>query len=296
MSDILLKTGTGEVEIIDFIVNERHYAINVLKVREIVNIQDITPLPQTSEEILGLTNIRGEVNTVVDLRMVLQKERTANYKGSLGLLCEFNETKVVFLVDRVNGIKRILWSDIKSMEQQDSTGVSIGTILDENNIIMMLDFESIIIAAHLCKNYLEEDRQKKRKNSNTYIVVVDDSHAIREMIKCTLEDAGFGHVRVFQNGQEAKDYLFELKRNYGKDFDQYIHLLITDIEMPVLDGYTLTKAVKEDPILNNLKVVLFSSLITPELMHKGEAVGADVQISKPSMKHLVEVIEDLLEG
>jgi two-component system chemotaxis response regulator CheV len=182
------------------------------------------------------------------------------------------------------------------MEQRDGTGVSVGTILSQGHIIVMLDFESIIVAAKLCHNYMEDKEIMKTANKNLRMVIAEDSTAIREMIKCTLEDAGYKHIKAFPNGQEAKDYIFELKRTFGKEFDQHIDLLITDIEMPVLDGYTLTKSIKEDPVLNTLKVMLFSSLITPELLHKGKVVGADVQISKPSMKNLVDEIENLMSG
>lgn len=298
MSEILLKAGTGEVEIIEFVVDNQYYAINVLKVKGIVQIDSITPLPQMTGAIAGLANVRGEMNIVIDLRKVLYRKRTEDYTKSLGLLCEFNETVIVFLVDKVEGIKRILWEDIKQTSQVQEDTLCIGSILDNEKIIIMLDFESITIASHIGRGYetqIEALEKGQVREKSQHIVIVEDSRAIGEMIKCSLTEAGYNNIELFHNGQDAKEYIFGLKSQLGDRFREKIDLLITDIEMPVLDGYTLTKYIKEDELLKSLKVIIFSSLITEELRHKGEAVGADVQISKPSMKELVMVVDKLIE-
>lgn len=296
MSEILLKAGTGELEIIEFMVDSKYYAINVLKVKGIVQIDNITPLPQMTGAVAGLTNIRGDMNTVIDLRQVLHKKSTADYTKSLGLLCEFNETIIVFLVDRVEGIKRIMWEDIKQTNQVQEDTLSIGSILDNEKIIIMLDFESITIASHVGQGYeVRTETLGEVVEKTQPIIVAEDSKAIGEMVKCALVEAGYRNVTLFHNGQEAKDYIFELKARWGERFKEKASLLITDIEMPMLDGYTLTKSIKEDEVLKSLKVIIFSSLITAELRHKGETVGADLQISKPSMKGLIKVVDQLVE-
>lgn len=298
MSEILLQTGTGEVEIVQFIVSGKHYAINVLKVKGIVPIEDVTPIPKSGDEIAGIANIRGEMNTVIDLRVVLHGEKTQDYTKVLGLLCEFNESVVVFLVDKVEGIKRIKWGEIKQNNELKDDTLSIGNILSEDTIIVLLDFESIAIAARIGRGYEREQQlisEEKKQERHERIVLAEDSRAIREMLKCALTEAGYKHLKLFSNGQEAYEYMMSLKDKQGEKVREKIDLIITDIEMPLLDGYTLTKYIKEDELLKTIPVVIFSSLITEEMQHRGQSVGADIQISKPSMKELVETINKLLK-
>lgn len=298
MSGILLETGTGELEVVEFMINNQYYAINVLKVKEIIQIAEITPLPQMTEEILGLSNIRGEMNIVVDLDRVLHKRNIGDYKNSLGLLCEFNETKVIFLVEKVEGIRRILWKDINQASHIQEDSLSIGSILIDETIIILLDFESIVLGLGMGNGYEKQTevlKDRKGKERQEHIVLVEDSKAIGEILKCALIEAGYKNIKVFSNGKEAQDYIFGLRNQLGENFKEEIDLLITDIEMPILDGYTLTKSIKEDQILKELPVIIFSSLITEELKYKGKEVGADMQISKPSMKKLVEKISEFFD-
>ena len=133
-----------------------------------------------------------------------------------------------------------------------------------------------------------------KDRSNIKLVLADDSALIRRLLKDTLTKAGFTNLRIFDDGQQALDYLTDLKEGKGKDFKEDAHLLITDIEMPQLDGLTLTRKVKEDPILHTLPVIIFSSLITQELRHKGESVKADAQLSKPEVEELVGTVDKLI--
>ncbi|OON98742.1 MAG: hypothetical protein ATN35_03780 [Epulopiscium sp. Nele67-Bin004] len=290
MSEILLNAGTGEVEVVEFIVNNKHYAINVLKIKGIVTIDEVTPLPNATEEVAGLTNIRGDMDVVIDLSYALHGKRTEDYKSNLGLLCEFNETKVVFLVDQVEGIRRISWNDIKQTNNVRQDTMSIGSLMIDGTIIILLDFESITIKAGIGNFYDGSGNTGSAIQRSQKIVLAEDSKAIRAMIKCVLEEAGYSNLKLFENGKEAKDYLFGIKEMHGHKFRQEVDLVITDIEMPILDGYSLTRSIKEDSTLKELPVIIFSSLITEELQHKGEEIGADAQLSKPSMKELVKLV------
>lgn len=299
MSDILLETGTGEVEILEFIVNKQYYAINVLKVKGIIQLEKIVPIPQASEEIMGITNIRGSMNIVIDLQKVLHDKKTENVSDKLGLLCEFNGTIVVFLVDKVKGILKVIWEEIEQTTQANQDVLMIGSILREDRIIILLDFEVITMNAQLGQGDGKQSEligRSSKKQKEAKLVLVEDSRAIREMLRCSLQEVGYVNVKALANGKEAYDYILSLKDKLGKAFTDEIDLLITDIEMPMLDGYTLTRKIKEDETLNVLPVIIFSSLISKELMHKGEAVGADMQISKPSVKELVEVVDKMMNG
>ncbi len=293
---ILLESGTGEVEILEFTVKGEHYAINVVKVKEILHIDNIAKVPNAHPAVPGISLIRGEVITVIDMRQVLENEKNENVSKSMTLVCEFNQMKVAFAIDEVLGITRIGWNDIKKPSSITSSSLVIGNISLNERLLMLLDFEKIVmdispssgITTDRIKDIAEKDRTGYR------LVLADDSPMIRTVLKDTLETAGFRNMRFYDDGQQALDYLMNLVEEKGEDFKNEIDLLITDIEMPQLDGHTLTRRVKEHKLLKKLPVIIFSSLITGDLKHKGESVGADAQMSKPEVDRLVALIDSLL--
>lgn len=296
-NDILLESGTGEVEIIEFVVDNTHYAINVVKVREIIDMpkSGITKLPNPNKEIAGLILCRNEILTLVDLKYILCGSKAS--KTNKVIICEFNNIKVAFNIDEILGVHRIKWSDIRKPDDLSAASLSVGNILLNDKVILMLDFEKIV--TDICPSCgISEDRLVSvdyKDRSGFQLVLADDSALIRQLLKDTLTKAGFNKLRVFDDGQQAYDYLFSLKEKKGDKFIEDAQMLITDIEMPQMDGLTLTRKIKEDDILKKLPVVIFSSLITDELRHKGESVGADAQLSKPQVEELVDKIDNLLE-
>lgn len=160
----------------------------------------------------------------------------------------------------------------------------------------MLDFEKIVTDISP-KSGISEDRLvsvEYKDRSDLKLVLADDSPLIRKLLKETLTKAGFTNMKIFDDGEQALDYLEGLKKDLGKSFVKEVQLLITDIEMPQMDGLTLTRKVKEDEVLKRLPVIIFSSLITDDLRHKGESVGADAQLSKPEIEELIGVVDQLL--
>lgn len=295
-SEILLESGTGELEIIEFMVDGNKYAINVVKVKEVIPMPDkLTELPDTSEEIAGLILCRDEILSLVDLKHVLTKRKTKKI-GNNVIVCEFNKIKVAFNIDDVIGVHRIKWEDIRKPDELVESSLAVGNILINGEVILMLDFEKIV--TDICPSSgISEDRLvsvEYKDRSNIKLVLADDSSLIRRLLNDTLTKAGFKNLRVFDDGKQAYDYLTELADKKGKDFIEEAQMLITDIEMPQMDGLTLTRKVKEDKILNSLPVIIFSSLITDELRHKGESVKADAQLSKPEIEELIGVIDKLL--
>ena len=125
------------------------------------------------------------------------------------------------------------------------------------------------------------------------VVVAEDSILLQRMIGTALQKAGFTDVKIFNNGQEAWEYLSSIKDD--PDLYKKVNLLITDIEMPMMDGHRLTKLVKDDMRLKRIPVVIFSSLINEQMRVKGKEVGADEQLTKPEIGHLVEVLDTLLK-
>lgn len=294
---VLLDVGTGELEVIVFVVNQNRYCINVLKAREIIQLNEVRPAADSNNSILGITNVRDQVMTVIDLSYILDKKAITEVKGKMALVCEFNRKQMMFAVDSIEGIHRVKWSDITKPDSLLKGGLSVGNILTDKGILLMLDFEKIITDISKEENPYEKGKGEiilKAERATKKIYMADDSKTIRTLLKEVLTAAGYKDIHTFDNGKEALEALLQIKEKYGDEFKEEVDLLITDIEMPILDGHTVTRRIKEDPVLSSLPVIIFSSLITDDLYHKGEAVGANCQISKPSIHELVDAVDSLV--
>lgn len=291
-TNILLESGTGEVEVLEFIISEKHYAINVLKVKEVVESSKVTRLPETHPAIAGLILCRGEIITLIDLGYILDKEKNTNEKSKT-IICEFNKVKVAFKIDNIVAVHRIGWDKIMKPDDMSINSLVIGNILLDNNVLLLLDFEKIVTDISPSTG-ISEDRIVDvdfEDRPNVKIVLADDSALIRKLLKETLTKAGFKNMRFFDDGKQTLDYLEKLAKEKGVKFIEDVQILVTDIEMPQMDGHTLTRKIKENVILSRLPVIIFSSLITNDLRHKGEIVGANEQLSKPEINELVSIID-----
>ncbi|EHL16418.1 MAG: chemotaxis protein [Peptoanaerobacter stomatis] len=295
--EILLETGTGEAEILEFRVGDGDYAINVIKIKEILEVDNISPVPKANASVIGLTMVRGTIIPLVDMKFVLTGEHT-NKTRFTTLLCEFNQNQVAFCVDFVKGIQRVPWKNIQKPDAiiDDKSSLVIGNITFDNRIVMMLDFEKVVSDIAPATGINEERIEKiiKKDRSNLKVVLSDDSPLIRKVLFEALTKAGFSQLRFFNDGQQAWNYFEDLLERKGENFKDEVDILITDIEMPQMDGHTLTRKIKENPVLKTLPVVIFSSLITETLKHKGESVNADAQLSKPEIENLVDVVDKLV--
>lgn len=297
-NNILLESGTGELEVIEFIVNGNHYVINVVKVKEVIAMPSngLTTLPDPKPEIAGLILCRDEILTLVDLKYILSKKATKD-PGSKVIVCEFNKIKVSFSIDDIVGVHRIKWSEIRKPDDLSENSLAVGNILLNGKVLIMLDFEKIV--TDICPSVgISEDKLIEidyKDRSDIKVVLADDSALIRRLLKETLTKAGFRNLRIFDDGKQALNYLEGLVEKHGENFRRYAEILITDIEMPQLDGLTLTRKIKENEVLKKLPVIIFSSLITQELRHKGESVKADAQLSKPEVNELVDTVDKLLK-
>lgn len=295
---ILLESGTNELEIVEFGVGEGIFGINVIKVREIVNPLKITKLPNSHPCVEGLIQLRGQVIPVVDLAKVLGFASDKDPAFDKFIVAEFNQIKVAFHVHTVSRIHRISWGQIEKPTElaQNSLNTTIGIVKMEDRIILLLDFEKIVvdISPEAGINIEQVKGLGKRERSNKHIIVAEDSVMLRTLIKETLTEAGYANLHFYNDGFSAWGYLEELALEKKERFTEDVQLLITDIEMPKMDGHHLTKKIKGHSVLNVLPVVIFSSLITDDLRHKGEEVGADAQISKPEIANLVLTIDKLI--
>lgn len=294
-SNILLESGTGEVEILEFIINNKHYGINVVKVKEVLNTDNLTPIPQSHPAIAGLVLYRNEIIALVNLKHILEGNSDLSKKNTI-ILCEFNKSKVAFNIDSMVGIHRIGWNKITKPDILCSNSLVIGNITLNDKIIFLLDFEKIVTDINPKVGISEERIEgiKYKDRSHIKLLLADDSFLIRSLLKDTLTKAGFNNLKFADNGEEALDYLYNLAEEKKEKFVEEVHILITDIEMPKMDGLTLTRKIKEHKILKKLPIIIFSSLITDDLAHKGKSVGADAQISKPEIGNLVELIDGFI--
>lgn len=295
--EILLETGTGEAEVLEFRVGNGDYAINVIKIREILEVSNISPVPKSNPAVIGLTMVRGAIIPLIDMKYVLNGERTEKTKYTT-LLCEFNQNQVAFCVDFVKGIQRVPWKNLQKPDSiiDDKGALVIGTITFEDRIVMMLDFEKVVTDIAPATG-INEDRINniiKKDRSDLKVVLSDDSPLIRKVLLEALTQAGFTQLRFFNDGQQAWSYFEDLAQREGDNFKKEVDILITDVEMPQMDGHTLTRKIKEHTVLRKLPVIIFSSLITETLRHKGESVKADAQLSKPEVENLVSVVDKLV--
>jgi two-component system chemotaxis response regulator CheV len=291
-NNILLESGTGELEILEFVINDKFYAINVIKVKEVIESGKITKMPETHPGIDGLILCRGEIITLVDLKYILDKQKNTDIKSKT-IICEFNKLKVAFKIDNIVGVHRIGWDKITRPDDVSANSLVIGNILIDEKIILMLDFEKIVTDINPATGISEDKivNVEYKDRTNVKIALADDSALIRKLLRETLTKAGYTNLRIFDDGKQALDYLENIASTRGEGFKEEIQVLVTDIEMPQMDGHTLTRKIKEHSILRKLPVIIFSSLITGELRHKGESVGADEQLSKPEIDKLVTVLD-----
>ena len=142
-NNILLESGTGEVEILEFIINNKFYAINIIKVKEVIHTNNLTKLPESHPAIAGLTLYRDKIITLIDLKYILEKQHKDEIESTI-ILCEFNELEVAFSIDSIVGVHRIKWEEITKPHDISANSLVIGNIVLNNKIILMLDFEKII--------------------------------------------------------------------------------------------------------------------------------------------------------
>ena len=292
---ILLENGTNELEILEFVVDGNSYGINVAKIREIIQYSPVTPVPNAHPSVEGIFMPRDAMITAIDLRNCLQ--RGQSQPGGLFIIASFNKLDIAFHVDSVIGIHRVSWVDIIKPGATVTTaedGISTGIIKINGKLIIILDFEKIVtdINPETGLKVTEIDALGEREGTDVPILIAEDSSLLRKLIIDSLKKAGYDNIIKTENGEEAWQYITKCK-NAGT-LARDVHLLITDIEMPLMDGHRLTKLVKTDDATKDIPVIIFSSLVNDEMRRKGEELGADAQLSKPEIGNLVKVIDNLL--
>lgn len=294
---ILLENGTNELEVLEFIVDGNHYGINVAKVKEIIGYMTPTPIPNSHPSIEGVFMPRDRMITAIDLKNCLQRGQMES--GGLFIITNFNKLDIAFHVEQVTGIHRVTWKDIitpNATVSNTENGVASGIVKINDKLIVILDFEKIVtdISPETGLKVSEVAELGVRERNSVPILIAEDSPLLNKLIVDCLNKAGYTNITHTANGQEAYDYV--MAGVAAGNLEQRVKCLITDIEMPVMDGHRLLKLIKSDDNTKHIPVVIFSSLVNEEMRRKGEALGADKQLSKPEIGNLVHAIDELLNN
>ena len=267
-TNILLETGTNEFEVVEFVIEysqsisrryKQSFGINVAKVREIIRMPELTKMPNLPEVVYGVFRLRGDIYPAVDLCKFLYNQENKSADNKM-VIAEFNKLKVGFIVNDVKRIHRISWTQIVSpdtMQEFDdgSQGACIiGLVKMESNNVLMLDVEKIV--ADIDPTSAIDDTQIQKFEGKPIAVTAEDSAIIRKMISDKLNLAGF-KIDSYKDGAACWNRLKEIAGEVEKGalIESLCQVIISDIEMPEMDGYTLTKNIKTHPILNQLPVV-----------------------------------------
>lgn len=293
---ILLENGTNELEILEFTLGSNSYGINVAKIREIITYQAVTPVPNSHPSIEGIFMPRDIMITAIDLKNCLG--RGVSEPSGLFILTNFNKLDLAFHVDSVQGIHRVSWRDIIKPDATISTtdeSVSTGIIKQDGKLIIILDFEKIVtdINPETGLKVSEIIELGERKRSNVPILIAEDSPLLNKLIVDCLKKAGYDNLIHTENGQRAYDVITQCKADGS--LRDHVRLIVTDIEMPEMDGHRLTKLVKTDETTADIPIIIFSSLVNEDMKRKGEELGADAQLSKPEIGNLVKIVDRLVD-
>ncbi len=295
-TNILLESGTNELEVLEFTLGDNHYGINVAKIREILVYQPVTPVPNSHPSVEGIFMPRDVMMTVINLKQCLGMEQEEKDKG-LFIITNFNKLNIAFHVDAVLGIHRVSWESIIKPDSTiniEENSASTGVIKMDDKLIIILDFEQIVtnISPETGLKVSDLD-DMDRERCESPILIAEDSPLLSRLITDCLKKSGYTNLIITMNGQEAWEKLTEYKKE-GMVREK-VHCIITDIEMPLMDGHRLTKLVKEDDIMKKIPLIIFSSLVNEEMRRKGERLGADAQLTKPEIGNLVAAIDRLID-
>lgn len=297
-TNILLESGTNELEILEFRVGDNYYGINVAKIKEILTYKKPTPIPNSHPSIEGIFMPRDTIISIINLAKSLNLAPSADESKDMYIVTNFNQLHTAFHVHEVMGIHRVSWADIVKPDETINTagaGVATGIIKLEQKLIIILDFEKIVndISPETSLRVSDIEHMGPRERNTIPILIAEDSPLLSKLITESLHKSGYDNIVTAYNGQEAWDKLCTYKDE--GTVKEKVRCVITDIEMPQMDGHHLTKLVKTDDVLKSIPVIIFSSLVNDEMRRKGEALGADAQLSKPEIGLLVECIDRLVE-
>ncbi|GAB3264956.1 chemotaxis protein [Chitinimonas naiadis] len=315
MSDLLKKidartklAGTNKLEILLFTLGmdqrtgrRENFGINVFKVREVMRTPEITQAPEMPPAVEGMVSLRGNLIPVIDLASYVGVQTES--KPDIMIVSEYNGHTQGFLVEAVDTILRLDWSQMRvppEMLNNNLRGlVTAVTELDSGKLVMMLDVEKVLAET----NQIDDSNEFKAIQPVSDLVgktvfYADDSAIARKQIQRTLDALELNYVEAI-NGKRAWDELQRIAvqaEALGKPVSDFVHMILTDVEMPEMDGYMLTKIVKSDPRFSGIPILMHSSLSGMSNQKLGQSVGVDAYVAKFEPHKLTEAITNMLRN
>ena len=298
--------GTNKLEILLFTLGENvrtgrreSFGINVFKVREVMRTPPITAAPDMPGAVEGMVSLRGQLVPVIDLGKYTGIE--SNGKREIMIVTEYNGHTQGFLVEAVDTILRLDWSQMRvppeMMTSRMGGLVTAVTELPDKRLIMMLDVEKVLSeTARIDDEYLFKDIPPVQSEEAT-VFYADDSTVARKQIERTLQQIGVKAIGAI-NGRAAWDELQRIAQHAeasGKKVSEMITTILTDIEMPEMDGYILTKMIKSDPRFEGIPVLMHSSLSGMSNQSLGKSVGVDAYVSKFEPRRLADTLRAYID-
>ena len=312
MNDKTLKVGSNELELVDFrlfnkesdgTIYEGIYGINVAKVREIIKMPKLTELPGSEDYIEGIFDLRGVVVPVIDLAkwmgIDVPSESEAPIKKRV-IITEFNNILIGFIVHDAKRIRRISWADIEpasfnsSQGRLDKSKITGITRIEDGEILLILDLESIVEEMGFFESNLEVNEDEVEKFSGI-VLLVDDSPTARRIEKEALEKMGFEVIEA-KNGEEGLQKLNELYAVYGDKIKEKLKLILSDIEMPKMDGYHMAAKIHEDKRFNGIPLIFSSSISDAFSDVRGKEVGAEGYLVKFDTNRFYTKISEVVKA
>ena len=296
--EILLGAGTNEMELLTVWLNDQLFGINVAKVQSVqaFDPNSVTPVPESPHGVTGMMLYRERTIPLMDLESLLEissQERQA--AREIVVVTEFNNTVNGFKAHGVNRIFRLSWKEFVPIDQFIGANSFVtGSVQADGHEIMVLDLEQVletVFPGKMLESVSDEimrNRQITQRNQ-LHLIFAEDSYIIRKNTIQMLKKVGFDKIEAFENGQETLDYCMERREMLASN--SVLPILISDIEMPKMDGLTLCRKIKQDPHLNAMIVILFSSLINDQMIRKCQQVEANHYVSKSETSTLIEILD-----
>ena len=276
----------------------QRYGINVFKVREAIACPPLTQMPHSHPVVRGAARIRDKTISIFDLSQGIGKRPVINPHEHFVIITEYNRNVQGFLVSEVDRIGNVSWKDILPPPSASGSSHYMTAVTKiDDELIQIIDVEKVMsevlgiddtVSADLVTRFAEANAEHQH-----HILVADDSSVARNQIRRTMEQIGVS-CTIVNDGKQALDQLKAWAAE-GIDVSKHIAMLISDIEMPEMDGYTLTTAIRQDPNLKDIRILLHTSMSGTFNNALVEKVGADKFIAKFAPDDLAITVQELLE-
>lgn len=289
--------GENRLELLLFhLGGKQRYGINVFKVQEVIQCPPLTHMPNSASAVRGIVNMRGNTISVIDLGMAMGERPVDIPEKGYVIITEFNRKVQGMLVDSVDRIINMNWNDIMPPPMGMGKNIYMTAVTKvDDELIEIIDVEKVLSEIVGQKTVVSDELVEKSADTEQYhILVVDDSSVARNQIKRTLDQLGIGSVSC-NDGAEALTLLKSISEEHG-DITKKISMIISDVEMPKMDGYTLTKEIRDDPALRGLYIALHTSLSGVFNKTMVQKVGADQFLPKFNPDELAKMVLEALEN